>query len=322
MGNDAKSWRICDDCLNPLAKKLLAIRFRPVFGEADAISLETQGQQPTSPSDIESLYREHHVTRAFEHLLATISRDYAHDFGSRLRSANDRFFALEAKARQEIDTLRRLHDHFYFLKGIDYQRITGDVDKYASPLLIGWLFNQPHRSSPDRSTDGELPTGDELPDDLCRMEVEITNEYKGVREEFRELSDHLTTVAERVRKGMLIPVTATSLKGDHGGAISRSILKIYGRNLSGHLDLEKLDEILRTGLRNKVSTNKILHELHQESLIPDDVTAKTLGEVLGVTSAAVQQTAWWIKYRKGEKQKLVDVRKRRREATFRKNAKG
>ena len=184
MGDDAKPWDICDDCLDPFAKKLLAFvkRFRPVFDQAEAIRLETQGQQPPRPDDLRELCYEFDVDRAVVQLQATFSLDFANEFVRKLRSVVERFRTLDSKANQRLDRY---------------------VGKYATPLLIGWYFIAVEK----------LPTGDELPHDLRKIKAEIVEEYMNVRNEFELVSKYLSNVSTEVRrKSMPIPVAATMPK--------------------------------------------------------------------------------------------------------------
>ena len=212
-----KQWRICQDSLEPLADKLWLLTSRfGVFYDFDALDqlnneyrtirkvsphsehLLTDAQrarlaelsklisawkEPPCPRDVENLYEEHRIDRAIEGLKALISVDYADDFSTTLQIAKKRFSALNFKACK-------------ILNGDD----VGDESivwiRYAIPRLIDWYFEQLHAAFPGRD---DQPTGDELPDDLRKIEVEIVDEYEFVQQEIRKVAKYLGTVAALIR---------------------------------------------------------------------------------------------------------------------------
>jgi len=342
MRDDAKPWDICDDCLGPMADDLDLLierfgkpcdltRIDQIDAELDKIlkaaalnggtlteQQRTCGEdliweareigRPPEPIDVERIFSSGNRLRmGTEWLAKTVSKKYATDLEAATREPLRQFYRLSVAARQVLQDEESTYP---------IHRLCGDLSANSVDFPLHVMKIQEGNASVEA---GLREAAKRLRQAYAVAEAKMSQmlDSRTVRASITEMSE-----PKQSAQTIPIPVDATSLKDDHGGAISQSILKIYGGNLSGHLDLEKLDEILQTGLRNGASANKILHELHQESPIPDDVTAKTLGKVLGVSSPAIQQTAWWIKYRRGKKQELVDVRKRRREATFRENAKG
>jgi len=222
-----KQWSVCQDSLEPLADKLrlLASRFGNVydFNAIDQLDNEYQTirkasphsdhsltdaqrtrlaelsklisawKEPPCPRDVEMLYEEHHIGRAGEYLKAIVSFDYAADFTLKLLSARKRFFALDFKASQILN---------------------GDIDKasttgirYAIPRLIDQYYEQLHAAFPGRE---EQPTGDELPDHLRKMEVEILDEYEFVEQGIRKVAEYLGTVVILIRGRVAGTVTSSA----------------------------------------------------------------------------------------------------------------
>lgn len=233
-----KQWRICQDSLEPLAEKLrlLAGRFG-VFCDFDALDqwnneyrtiqkaslhsdhLLTDAQrarlaelsklisawkEPPCPRDVENLYKEHRIVAATEGLKAFISVDYGNDFSAKLEIAKKRFFALHFKACK-------------ILNGDDVGEGSTVWIRYAIRRLINQYYEQLRAAFPGR--EGQ-PTGDELPDHLRKMEVEILEEYSGVACEFRDVSKYLEAVAAIVRGKTQLRETAT-LPEDHKAPINR-----------------------------------------------------------------------------------------------------
>ncbi len=310
-----KEWSICQDSLEPLADKLrlLASRFGDVydFDALDQLDNEYQTirkasphsdhlltdaqrarlaelsklmsawKEPPCPRDVEMLYEEHHIDRAGECLKAIVSVDFAADFTLKLLSARKRFFSLDFKASQILN---------------------GDIDKtsttgihYAIRRLINQYYEQLHAAFPGCE---EQPTGDELPDHLRKMEVEILDEYSGVACEFRDVSKYLKAVAAIVRGKTQLREAATPPKAREGGGVS-SIAKIYAPPLSRHF--AKLEAAVERMRRDKVPADEFLQQLHEITQIPTDATAKELGEAVGVTAQSITATQWWADNRKGKR---------------------
>lgn len=68
--------------------------------------------------------------------------------------------------------------------------------------------------------------------------------------------------------------------------------------------LQAADIVCRNG-----TTDEKLHALSQLLPIPIGVSARQIGELLGVSSAAVKKTRWWTKNRAGLSDELVDRRR-------------
>lgn len=233
-----KQWSICQDSLEPLADELwlLASRFG-VLCDFDALDqwndeyraihkaslhsdhlltgaqrarlaelskLISAWKEPPSPRDVEMLYEKHRIDKVGEYLKAIISVDYAADFTLKLLSARKRFFALDFKACK-------------ILNGDDVGGGSTVSIRYAIPKLIDQYYGQLHAAFPGCE---EQPTGDELPDHLRKMEVEILDEYSGVACEFHDVSKYLKAVAAIVREKARPPEAAT-LPEDHKAPINR-----------------------------------------------------------------------------------------------------
>ena len=317
-----KQWSVCQDSLEPLADKLwlLASRFANVYDLIALDQLDNEYQtirkssphsdhsltdaqrdrlaelsklisawkEPPCPRDVEMLYEEHHIGRAGEFLKAIVSVDFAADFTLKLLSARKRFFALDFKASQILN---------------------GDIDKtsttgirYAIPRLIDQYYEQQHAAFPGRE---EQPTGDELPDHLRKMKVEILDEYSGVAWEFRDVSKYLKGVAAIVREKTQLREAATPPKAHEGGSVS-SITMIYAPAVSRYF--AKLEAELERMRRDKAPADEFLRTLHKITPIPIDVTAEKLGQAIGVKPQSIMATQWWDDHRKGQKKKHTQER--------------
>ena len=279
-----KLWHVVDDCLNPLAAKLFEfagkLQFRPHFDDV------TPGA-----TDLRMLYEEHCIDRAVVYLKATISVDFAEDFTRTLSSARSRFFALDFKASQ-------------ILNG-DIGKPSTVMIRRAIPRLIDMYYEQLHAAYPDQD---EQPTGDELPDDLRKMEVEILDEYSNVACEFRDVSNYLRNVAAIVRgKRRLIPEAATPPK-DHEASAPYACPGFYKLFFSGSgtpqtvLEIEKL--IVATGL----TVEQKLREIDEIHKIPPTTSSRDVAIAFVVSHAAVVRTKWWQENRAGAKPEKMQVR--------------
>lgn len=320
-----KQWSVCQDSLEPLADKLrlLASRFANVYdlGAIDQLDNEYQiirkssphsdqlltdaqrtrlaelsklisaWKEPPCPRDVEMLYEEHDIGSAGECLKAIVSVDYAADFTLKLLSARKRFFALDFKASQILN---------------------GDIDKtsttgirYAIPRLIDQYYEQQHAAFPGRE---EQPTGDELPDHLRKMKVEILDEYSGVACEFRDVSKYLKDVAAIVREKTRLREAATPPKA-HETSAPLTCLGFHGLFLSKRatnptvLEIEKL--IVAAGL----TLQQKLEKIHKILNIPPTTTSRDIAKVFNVTHAAVSRTRWWKENRRGAKTAQMRARK-------------
>ena len=223
-----KQWRICQDSLEPLAEKLrlLAGRFG-VFCDFDALDqwnneyrtiqkaslhsdhLLTDAQrarlaelsklisawkEPPCPRDVENLYKEHRIVAATEGLKAFISVDYGNDFSAKLEIAKKRFFALHFKACK-------------ILNGDDVGEGSTVWIRYAIRRLINQYYEQLRAAFPGR--EGQ-PTGDELPDHLRKMEVEIVQEYDFVEQGIRKVAEYLGTVVILIRGRVVGAATSSA----------------------------------------------------------------------------------------------------------------
>ena len=279
MGDDAKPWDICDDCLDPFAKKLLAFvkRFRPVFDQAEAIRLETQGQQPPRPDDLRELCYEFDVDRAVVQLQATFSLDFASEFTRMLRAVDERFRTLDSKANQRLD------------------RYAG---KYATPLLIGRYLIAVDK----------LPAGDELPHDLRKIEAEIVKEYMNVADEFELVSKYLSNVSTEVRrKSMPTPVAATKKQKRSTDTKTDALYEVFSIYTDGSSD-DRFKEMARIVSNDDLTLDEKLWAIHKLIPIPSSMSAEKLGRAFGVTKAAIQKTSWYKECRKGEQTKEVSRR--------------
>ena len=319
-----KEWSICQDSLEPLANKLrlLASRFGNVydFDALDQLDNEYQTirkasphsdhlltdaqrarlaelsklmsawEKPPCPRDVEMLYEEHHIDRAGECLKAIVSVDFAADFTLKLLSARKRFFSLDFSASQILN---------------------GDIDKtstmgihYAIPKLINQYYEQLHAAFPGRE---EQPTGDELPDHLRKMEVEILDEYSCVASEFRDVSKYLEAVAAIVRGKTQLREAATPPK-DHESSAPHACPGFYKLFFSGSgtpqvvLEIEKL--IVATGL----TVEQKLREIDEIHKIPPTTSSRDVAIAFVVSHAAVVRTKWWQENRAGAKPEKMQVR--------------
>ena len=328
-----KQWSICQDSLEPLADELwlLASRFG-VLCDFDALDqwndeyraihkaslhsdhlltgaqrarlaelskLISAWKEPPSPRDVEMLYEKHRIDKVGEYLKAIISVDYAADFTLKLLSARKRFFALDFKACK-------------ILNGDDVGGGSTVSIRYAIRQLIDQHHEQLRAAFPGRE---EQPTGDELPDHLRKMEVEILEEYLGVACEFRDVSKYLEAVAAIVRGKTQLREAATPPKAHEGGGVS-SITMIYAPAVSRHF--AKLEAELERMRRDKAPADEFLRTLHEITPIPTDVTAEKLGEAIGVRPQSITGTRWWADNRKGKKkehaqERIADRHRRYRE---------
>ena len=320
-----KEWSVCQDSLEPLAEKLrlLAGRFG-VFCDFDALDqwnneyrtiqkaslhsdhlltdaqrarlaelskLMSAWKEPPCPRDVEMLYEEHHIDRAGECLKAIVSVDFAADFTLKLLSARKRFFSLDFKASQILN---------------------GDIDKtstmgihYAIPKLINQYYGQLHAAFPGCE---EQPTGDELPDHLRKMEVEILDEYSGVACEFRDVSKYLEAVAAIVRGKTQLREAATPPKARRGSA-PLDCPGFHGLFLSKSAQSPMVLEIEKLIVAAGLTLQEKLKQIDEILAIPPTTTSRAMAEVFGVTHPAVKGTKWWQENRAGAKTEKMRVRK-------------
>ena len=127
----AKSWHICDDCLDPLARQLLLFSGRLCIGfdiarydglnseyrqiielganahqkdRLDELIEQMKGQtRPPQALDVEGLYRRYDIQQAFEWFALHVRVDYAREFERRLLAVKRRFENLEFRACQIIN---------------------------------------------------------------------------------------------------------------------------------------------------------------------------------------------------------------------------
>ncbi len=219
MAKSGKPWYICDDCLDPLARKLVSIaqRLGHSFDVEKAIRLDTEYRQiekdsnycdtrltdaqrkrqdelneqmraqikPPRARDIEYLYQDYRITTAIEWLKFYVSVEYADSFEHTLFDATKRFFDLEFKACQIIN-----HDEgkeSMIRVRYPIQRL---IDRHYK--LLRDLYPE-HEHHPDR---------DELPEHLRAFEVEIMEEYDKTKKQIREVPKYLQQVSALVRSKM------------------------------------------------------------------------------------------------------------------------
>ena len=249
-------------------------------------------EEPPCPRDVENLYEKYHVGRVTECLKSIISVEYAYDFDTTLLSAKKRFTTLDFKACKR-------------LKPEDAGEESVVQIRYAIPRLIHRYYQRVHEAFPGRE---EQPTGDELPDDLRKMEVEILDEYSNVACEFRDVSNYLRNVAAIVRgKRTLIPEAATPPK-DHEASAPYACPGFYKLFFSGSgtpqtvLEIEKL--IVATGL----TVEQKLREIDEIHKIPPTTSSRDVAIAFVVSHAAVVRTKWWQENRAGAKPEKMQVR--------------
>ena len=269
-----KLWHVVDDCLNPLAAKLFEfagkLQFRPHFDDV------TPGA-----TDLRMLYEEHCLDRAVVYLKATISVDFAEDFTRTLSSARSRFLALDFKASQ-------------ILNG-DIGKPSTVMIRRAIPRLIDMYYEQLHAAYPDQD---EQPTGDELPDDLRKMEVEIVDEYEFVAQGIHKVAEYLQTVVALIR-------SRTNTVGDTKTDALYEVFSIY---TDGSSD-DRFKEMARIVSNDDLTLDEKLWAIHKLIPIPSSVSAEKLGKAFGVTKAAIQKTSWYLECRKGEQTKEFSRRR-------------
>ena len=219
MAKSGKPWHICDDCLDPLARKLVSIaqRLGHSFDVAKAIRLDTEYRQiqkdsnycdtrltdaqrkrqdelneqmraqikPPRARDIEYLYQDYRIKTAIEWLKVYVSVEYADSFEHTLFDATKRFFDLEFKACQTIN-----HDEGKESTIEVRYPIQRLIDRHYR--LLRDLFPE-HEHHPDR---------DELPEYLRVFEVEIMEEYDKTKKQIREVAKYLQRVSVLVRPKM------------------------------------------------------------------------------------------------------------------------
>ena len=322
-----KQWSICSDGLEPLAAELLSLasRFNVLYDFdtldqldyeyqtiqeaspysdrlltntqrdrlAELLKLMSAWKEPPCPRDVENLYEKYHVGKVAECLKSIISVEYADDFSTTLLNAKKRFTTLDFKACKR-------------LKPEDAGEESVVQIRYAIPRLIHRYYQRLHEAFPGRE---EQPTGDELPDDLRKMEVEILDEYSNVACEFRDVSNYLRNVAAIVRgKRRLIPEAATPPKA-HEASAPLTCLGFHGLFLSKRatnptvLEIEKL--IVAAGL----TLQQKLEKIHKILNIPPTTTSRDIAKVFNVTHAAVSRTRWWKENRRGAKTAQMRARK-------------
>lgn len=209
-------WNICEDCLEPLAKKLWSVahglrkyfnvekydraelEYSVIYAKCgysksglseadqarlDELSKKLQSQKQSSTAqDLERSYREYGAERAVEWLKINVSADYGGEFQTRLENLQNRFSALQFKACQIIN-------------GELGKKNTLRV-RFAIQRLINRHYELLRELFPDNE---DHPEREDLPADLCKFEVEILDEYEAIECEMREVSRYLGRVASLVR---------------------------------------------------------------------------------------------------------------------------
>ena len=88
-----KPWHICDDCIDPLAKRLREI----------VLKWNRLGSDPPAPNRIEWLYKDCRVELAINWLKLNVSVDFAKDFEEKLFAPLQQFRRLEYRACQVLE---------------------------------------------------------------------------------------------------------------------------------------------------------------------------------------------------------------------------
>jgi hypothetical protein len=83
----------------------------------------------------------------------------------------------------------------------------------------------------------------------------------------------------------------------------KSFLSVFTDGVSD----ERLDTVCRIA-RSESSADKKLKDIESLFPIPPTTSAKTLGDLLGVSKPAIMKTNWWVRNRKGKKSEKVDWR--------------
>lgn len=216
MAERGKPWRVCDDCLEPLAGELLALarRFRIHFDVAKSDRLDAEYRQireesfycddrltgaqrarrdellkqmsaqiePPRPFDVECLYRDYKIDLATDWLKFNVSVDYAADFHRTLTAAQKRFASLGFKACQIING--------------DVGKETTVQIRYAIQRLIDRHYELLREHFPDHESH---PDRDEMPDEMRAFEVEILDEYAIIEQQFQKTAEYLRRVSALVR---------------------------------------------------------------------------------------------------------------------------
>ena len=311
-----KQWSICSDGLEPLAAELLSLasRFNVLYDFdtldqldyeyqtiqeaspysdrlltntqrdrlAELLKLMSAWKEPPCPRDVENLYEKYHVGKVAECLKSIISVEYADDFSTTLLNAKKRFTTLDFKACKR-------------LKPEDAGEESVVQIRYAIPRLIHRYYQRLHEAFPGR--EGQ-PTGDELPDDLRKMEVEIVDEYEFVAQGIHKVAEYLQTVVALIRSR---PNTVGDTKTD-------ALYEVFSIYTDGSSD-DRFKEMARIVSNDDLTLDEKLWAIHKLIPIPSSVSAEKLGKAFGVTKAAIQKTSWYLECRKGEQTKEFSRRR-------------
>lgn len=219
MAKSGTPWHICDNCLDPLARKLdsIAQRLGHSFDVEKAIRLDTEYRQiqkdsnycdtrltdaqrkrqdelneqmraqikPPRARDIEYLYQDYRIKTAIEWLKFYVSVEYADSFEHKLFDATKRFFDLEFKACQIIN-----HD--------EGKESTIEV-RYPIQRLIDRHYKLLRELFPEHE---HHPNRNELPEYLRAFEVEIMEEYDKTKKQIQEVPKYLQLVSALARSKM------------------------------------------------------------------------------------------------------------------------
>lgn len=137
---------------------------------------------------------------------------------------------------------------------------------------------------------------------VCRREPDPFERQLLAHELAKELQDWVgaeITATRTDTKQLASPTDATPNQA------TIHLLNIYTNGLAH----ERIDKAINVLNDDKLTVDEKLWKIDELMPIPSTVSAKKLGEALGVTKTAVQNTSWYIKKRKGQKENLIGRRR-------------